>query len=103
MKPEEIIKVVEDLNDSLLEICGGTNEDATFFLDVHSNGFNCVIEFLGKYIWGDTDDPRKYDEDNNEYEPLSDFLIRECNKRIDDLQKQKFKDEEERTIENKNW
>jgi hypothetical protein len=78
-KPEALI-VVEDLNKRISENqTGGT----AHFLEFSSNGTDFSIDFLGILLFSseDADMPR---------EQLSNFLMLECNRLIDDLKSQKF-------------
>jgi hypothetical protein len=83
----KIIKIVQILNEYISQQAQGSS---TFFIEVITNGEDCIIEFLGSDIWHKDEDLRPLDG-NGVYEPLEDFLKKECNQIIKDLQSQKFK------------
>ena len=77
----EIYAAVEELND---EMYVGLDWYVPFSME--SFGYaNTYIKFMGEVVWQSQDDPRDFDEDRNEYEPLKPFLIKEARKMFADL------------------
>ena len=68
----------------IAEIVGNLNE--LFF--TRTNNFNfspfelrydgsChIVKYMGLSIWDDDNEPRYFDEDKNEYEPLEDYIMK---------------------------
>ena len=78
----EVEKVVGELNDKMRD---QTDYDHTY-LELCSNSYCIIIEFLGMQIWTSDWDSREYvDEDNDIYESLDTYLRREINNEIEKL------------------
>lgn len=45
-----------------------------------SDGYTCIVKFMGIDIWNSEDDEREFYEDTNLYEPLEYYLRRETKK-----------------------
>jgi len=72
----EAINAVRRINE---EIYDQIEEDEGFQLEFLTNGFCSGIKFLGDIIWNEDDNERKYDEEEDEYEPMEGFLRRQIN------------------------
>lgn len=83
MKHEEIIGVVEDLNIEIYE----KSKLEYIYLEYMTNGFASKIQFLGIAIWTDQEDDRIYDEEEDSYEPLDEYLRRTINFELERLNK----------------
>lgn len=79
--------IVTKLNDWIRD---NSTSSQQFVLEYHSDGYNVIIEFLGSKIWISYEDEREWIKEKNDYEPLEDYLKREINKMIDNLNLQKF-------------
>jgi hypothetical protein len=89
MNPNQVIDVVRELNEKI-EIeseCSST----TFVLELCTNGIESVVRFLDITLWSSGDDCREFDESKNDFEPLSEYLIKEMNIAIDNLNFQRLK------------
>ena len=80
------------------DIVGGLNQDIYeqiecdyTYLEVSSNSYCIVIEFLGEQIWSSEDDEREFvDEENDVYESLYGFLVRKIKQKIELLSRIKL-------------
>lgn len=74
---------MKDTN-AIAEIVGELNE--MFFtrtnnfdfspFELRHDGSRHVVKYMGISIWDDDNEPRIYDEDRDEYEPLEDYLMK---------------------------
>lgn len=76
MNNEDILELCTKLN---IELCEQGYRDGDIEFSVESNGFIALIKILGITIWHSDEDDRDWDEksDEDEYEPLEDYLRRE--------------------------
>lgn len=74
MNPTEICKLVEQLNSELYDKADYLQENCGLYFDYSSNGYSEIIKILGYIIWSSEDDPRKWDEETDTYEPLEGYL-----------------------------
>ncbi len=84
---KEAISVVTEMNFELYDLC-----EASPMIAIETNGMGMIITFLGEILWSYEDDDRKFDEDKNEYEDLSNYLKIKINKVIEGLHVIKFKE-----------
>jgi len=83
----EVEKVVGELNDEMHSQVDYDN----IYLEVRSNSYCIVIEFLGIQLWTSDWDSREYlDEDKDIYESLDTYLRREINNEIAKLSRIKL-------------
>lgn len=75
VEPADIEQAISNLNDIIADSLGDGDEFRQFSLRAGSDGFQQWIEFLGEAIWTSEEDPRAYDEDKDEHEPLEDYLL----------------------------
>jgi hypothetical protein len=86
-EPEQILQIVTKINEERYD-----EVLSTFFsLCFKSDGVSSVVEFLGSPIWSSEDDCRAFDEKTNEFEPLENYLKKEMNKLVEELQYQQTK------------
>ena len=83
---EEISQIVQDLNGETIDLGEHYLTPFTF----NSNGFECMVEFMGVSVWNDADEERDYgleegmwhsavDENGDEMrEDLKEFLLKEA-------------------------
>lgn len=80
---EIAMNVVESLNDETEER-GGLSYYHPF--EFRSSGYqNSAVYFMGIVIWTEENDEREYITETDEQEPLRQYLIREANKILKDL------------------
>jgi len=82
MTPEEVIKVVRDLNEEMEDV-EGTSE--SFFFVARTDGRRTIVGFLGCILWTSEEDEREFFEDKNEWEPLVDFIRQERDKLLSNI------------------
>jgi len=73
----KIINMIAELNNNIYESCGEV-ENLYTMIEYSTDGYSEYITFGGHHIWSDCDDERPYDDDDNQ-EPLKDFIKREIN------------------------
>jgi len=79
---QEALKLVDSLNtESYLD---GVNLEWLTPFTFESDGKNCAISFMEVQIWDNENDGREWREED-EQEPLKDFVIREAKKILADL------------------
>ena len=71
MSSEEIVKLVEELNESIP--VKYFNEFGDGFI-YSSNGYSEIITFGDFLLWSRDDDEREFIESKNEYAPLDEFV-----------------------------
>jgi hypothetical protein len=93
----ELVNEVDSINADLYNQCTTLDEkgkhqtDPWIWMEIqYGVGQEVVVEFLGEYLYNTQDDPRKFDEDKNNYEPIERFLRNKANELIDKLQKIKL-------------
>ena len=88
MKTDELIGIVENLNSEIYDIL----EDEEFCgFAFRSSGLCSAIDFLAQPIWCSEDDERDYDaSQEDEKEPMEDFLRRMANEEIAKMSKLTF-------------
>jgi hypothetical protein len=91
MKVSEVLEIMNELAEEFYGDLLDDGEEHDEFFEFFSDGYNCKIIFLGIVIYKDYDEERDWIEEINDYEPLSFFLKKKCNKIIDDLQGRRFK------------
>jgi hypothetical protein len=83
---QEALKLVESLNNETF--LDGVSLECIEPFNFESNGYQCKISFLGIALWDDDNDDREWLEDNDdEKEPLRNFIIRETKKVLADINK----------------
>jgi len=87
MDNTEILEVVEKLNSILEDTYKGNSVE---FLEFISNGKDTIIKFLGETIWSSVEDLREFIEEKDKFEDLEYYLKLQCNKKIANLELQKF-------------
>jgi hypothetical protein len=89
MSGSEALKTVENINLSdSYEKLGEKVYDELEFLTYHSDGIIERIKFLGKTIWDSENNDRKFNEDENEWEPLEPYIREIMIKKLEFLNKQ---------------
>lgn len=75
----EIIKIVEEINDTLAE-----QSKDTVWLEVRTIGLPYTeIKLFGETIWDDDNDDRDYEDENMENKmPLADYLKKVINEKV---------------------
>lgn len=73
----EVLEIVEKINNKL-------NNGPDYVLTYESDGYSCLIKFLGINFWNSEEDIREIIGDD--YEPLEKYLIRELTDFINGLQ-----------------
>jgi len=79
---QEALKLVESLNNETY--LDGVSLDWIVPFKFESDGYICYISFLGFILWDDDNDGREWKEDD-EKEPLREFIIREAKKILADI------------------
>lgn len=76
---EEILDAITainiELNAQYENIDNRVYQNAPMFR-YHTNGLYDWITFGDEFVWQDDDDPRWFDDDKDEHEPMKDFLVR---------------------------
>lgn len=72
MQHNIVLRIITKINQNIIQNKINIYSDK-FFLDIQSNGNDCIVTFLGITIWNSNDDTRKII--NNDYEPLKEFLL----------------------------
>lgn len=85
MKPNEIIDVVHALNYELWDNLKSIDDFVKVEFNYLTNGYVDVVKVADIHIWNSDDDPRKQDEETEEYEDLETFLKKEYNKLLKEL------------------
>lgn len=65
-------------------------EDNGNLFTMGSDGDECYVEFLGLCVWSSNEDPRIYNEAEDEYEPILSYLKRKANEILLVLQSLSF-------------
>lgn len=71
---QEIVEAVSYINEIIFE----TEEELPQLMYI-TNGCQSKVTWLGEILWVEDDDCREYDENKDEYEPMKQCLLRECN------------------------
>lgn len=83
---QEVYNAIENINFELsdqyeeLEVNHIEGTSYNIFLELSTNAFSMVISYLNFVIWKEDEDEREFYEDQNEYEPLEEFLRKKCKK-----------------------
>jgi hypothetical protein len=83
---ENYVEIVKELNEELFNKCG----DSIYEFSYETNGDIHIIYINGLLHWNSDEDDRKWNENRDEYEDLKNYLKKEFNKSIKELQKLKF-------------
>ena len=91
MNPEEVIKVVAELNDKIDYV-----EDVSemIYWCAQTDGNYTNVKYLGCVLWSSENDDREFFDDKDDWEPLETFLIRAQNTLIDNIIKHRIAPEE---------
>ena len=91
MVDSDIIEIVSNLNREIEDMMWGEEKIQppywTPIVEFKTDGYVQCIEFLGEYLWDSDNDPRKFDEDTDQYEDLEVFIRREIAKLLEGLKK----------------
>lgn len=81
---DELIEIVKAVESIQFDVFDSTDGVEYYNISVETNGFSVMVNFLGICVWDSEIDLRKYDEDNDTYEPIEQCLRRNIN---DELKK----------------
>lgn len=84
---EEAIKAVRFLNERIYNCMGDQYPNQ---VGITTNGDIIIIEFLDLTLYNSEDEPRRWIEKKNEYEPLLDYLQKQLRRNLILLKKLKF-------------
>ena len=76
----ELIQIVDELNDAITPFQEEENYEYVLNFSLTSNGYYHFIEFGNYCLWHSEDDPREFNEEENDYESLKPFIIAEYKK-----------------------
>lgn len=82
----EYLQIVNTLNSELYDKVGET-EDQFYYT---TNGYVDIIGFGDKTLWNSEEDDRQFDEETDEYEPLTPYIKRLFNEWCDKTQTFRF-------------
>lgn len=79
---KQVLDIVEDLNNDVAER-GGLEYYSPF--EFKSIGRHSAVYFMGVFIWTEENDERNYIGDTDEKEPLREFIIKQAENILKDL------------------
>ena len=79
MKISEVEEVVQLLNEEFIDRLDHESFDFTPF-GLEATGHHIRVIYCGYSVWSDDCDERIYYDEEDEYEPLRDFVLRESRK-----------------------
>ena len=86
----ELNNQIDDYNSGELKIRNGFELIDNFSYE--TMGYYSCIKFGDVILWDSENEPREYNEDNNEYEDLLTFIKKEFNKYLDTINHFRFTD-----------
>ena len=79
MEPNEIVKIVGDLNGELWDNLKSTDDFVKAPFIYATDGFVDIIKVADVHLWDSDNEPRLWNEVKEEYEDLETFLKKEYN------------------------
>ena len=82
----EYLETINELNAELYDKVGETED----YFSYSTNGFVDIISFGDKILWNSEMDNRTFNEETDNYEPLTPYIKKIFNKWVDSLQTFRF-------------